>query len=142
LFPPTNDQPSGDLTSLLRARLSTLIDRWPEITDPPVITIADHDIAISVMAGVAALEIAVHGWDLAQASGNQRSIPPDLAADLLAVAAAVLADGNRHNLFEPPVPHADVACPGDRLVAFLGRSPESPVRRLRAQESARSARRR
>jgi uncharacterized protein (TIGR03086 family) len=123
LFPHPDDHPPADLTCLLRTRLSMLIDEWSTTTGGHVVAIADHDVAISVMASAAALEIAVHGWDIAQAGGHERSIPPELAGDLLPVAARLLADDNRHPLFGPPVPLAETACPGDQLVAFLGRRP-------------------
>jgi uncharacterized protein (TIGR03086 family) len=125
LFPRSGDDAPADLTQLLRLRVSTLVDEWSDPTRSQVVLIADQDLAISVLAGVAALEIAVHGWDIAQTSGNPRSIPPDLAEDLLAVATRLLADGNRHPLFAPPIPPGEAADPCDSLVAFLGRSPEA-----------------
>jgi len=48
---------------------------------------------------VNARELAVHGWDVAQASGHPRPIP----ADLLAISALLLSDGNRYPLFGPPL---------------------------------------
>jgi uncharacterized protein (TIGR03086 family) len=125
LFPHFDDDAPADLTQLLRLRVSTLVDEWSDPAGSRVILIADQHLAISVMAGVAALEIAVHGWDIARTSGHARSIPPDLAEDLLAVATRLLADGNRHPLFAPPIPQGETADPGDSLVAFLGRSPEA-----------------
>jgi hypothetical protein len=74
------------------------------------------------MAGAAALEIAVHGWDVSQACGHHRPIPRDLAVDLLVISALLVPDGNRHPLFAAPVFVAETAGPSERLIAFLGRA--------------------
>jgi len=70
-----------------------------------------------------ATEIAVHGWDISQACGQRRPIPDALAASLLGVAPLLIPETGRGALFGPPVSAAARACPGDRLVAYLGRNP-------------------
>jgi hypothetical protein len=69
-----------------------------------------------------AIEIIVHGWDIAVACGRARPAPPGLAAVLLATAPLLPSDV-RPGLFAHPVPLHGPACPGDDLVAFLGRRP-------------------
>jgi hypothetical protein len=71
----------------------------------------------------AAVEVAVHGWDISVTCGGPRTVPPGLAAGLLPIAALLAAPGTRAGLFADPVPVTDLTCPGDRLVAFLGRRP-------------------
>jgi hypothetical protein len=39
------------------------------------------------------------------------------------MAPALISDGTRPGLFDPPVGVPSRAAPGDRLVAFLGRDP-------------------
>lgn len=75
------------------------------------------------MAATAALEVAVHGWDISRACGQRQPIPRALATGLLAVARVLVPHAGRHPLFAAPVAVAAMAGPGDRLVAFLGRSP-------------------
>ena len=70
-----------------------------------------------------AIELAVHGWDVATACGSGRVVPPELAAALLRMATSLVDDGARPGLFAAPVPLPPDADPGDRLVAFLGRRP-------------------
>ncbi|HEU5156765.1 MAG TPA: TIGR03086 family metal-binding protein [Streptosporangiaceae bacterium] len=77
----------------------------------------------ATVACVGAIEIAVHGWDIYHACGRPRPIPPTLAADLLALAPAVVTDAERPSRFAAPVSVPPSASPGDRLVAFLGRDP-------------------
>ena len=121
LFSAPDDHSPLDLTELFGTRLAALVDEWPDTDASRVVDIADRGIAISAMAGAAALEIAVHGWDIAQASGHPRSIPPDLATRLHAIAARLIDDANRYPLFAPPIPLAEGTGPGEELLAFLGR---------------------
>jgi uncharacterized protein (TIGR03086 family) len=121
LYPMDDQATSADPAWVLRHRVTTLIDQWPATGTAPAITIADHSLDLSAITGVAAIEIAVHGWDIAQASGHPRSIPPDLATDLLPISALLVPDGNRHPLFAPPVQPSPNAGPCEELLAFLGR---------------------
>ena len=116
-------EPGADVANDLRACVAMLLDDWCRAGDHETVAIADRDLTVSVLAGAAAIEIAVHGWDIAQASGYPHPIPLDLGADLLAIATRLLSDGNRHPLFAPPVPLDDPADPSEKLLAFLGRQP-------------------
>jgi uncharacterized protein (TIGR03086 family) len=77
-----------------------------------------------LLAGFAALDIAVHGWDLATATAGYLHLGDDLATHLHAFAEQTLADqASRAARIGPPVP-ADPRAPAtDRLVAYLGRHP-------------------
>ena len=81
----------ADPAQAFRARAGQLLDAW---TGPghqrQVIDIAGCPLAASVMAATAALEIAVHGWDISRACGQCQPIPPALATDLLAMAPALV----------------------------------------------------
>ena len=70
-----------------------------------------------------AIELAVHGWDVATACGSGRRMPPGLATAVLEVATSLVDDSTRLPIFGPPVPVPARADPEDRLVAFLGRRP-------------------
>lgn len=88
-----------------------------------VIEIAGCPLAASVMAAAAALEVAVHGWDISRACGQHQPIPPALATSLLAIAPALVPRTGRHPLFAAPVTIPATASPSHRLAAFLGRTP-------------------
>lgn len=90
--------------------------------DQPV-AIADRHLAGSVVAAVGALEIAVHGWDVAEACGCRMPIPPGLAAGILKIVPLVVTDAVRNACFGRPVIVSPRASAGDRLVALLGRAP-------------------
>ncbi|EST32198.1 hypothetical protein N566_20265 [Streptomycetaceae bacterium MP113-05] len=91
---------------------------------PVVVTVDGWPLDAAVMAAAGALEIAVHGWDIARATGLPRPIPTALAAALLRTACGLVPEpAGRYPLFGLPVPVPTRADPGDRLVAFLGRDP-------------------
>jgi uncharacterized protein (TIGR03086 family) len=90
-----------------------------------LVAIADRELTASVVTAAGAIEIAVHGWDISVACGVRQPVPPGLAAALLPLASLLIPRTTRAGLFADPVPVPEAACPGDRLVAFLGRRPWS-----------------
>jgi uncharacterized protein (TIGR03086 family) len=88
-----------------------------------VVGVGDLPLPAIAVEAAGAIEIAVHGWDIAQACGRNRPVPDALAASLLAIAPLLIPETGRHPLFGPPVTAAAEAGPGDRLVSYLGRNP-------------------
>jgi uncharacterized protein (TIGR03086 family) len=89
------------------------------------IAIASQHAAAAVVTAVGALEIAVHGWDVAAACGLGRSrpIPADLARSMLEIVPLVVTDATRGSQFATPVAVPPPYGPSDRLLALLGRDP-------------------
>jgi uncharacterized protein (TIGR03086 family) len=76
------------------------------------------------LAGFTTLDILVHGWDLARATGQPADLDGRLAAHVLGFAEQALATPeSRAARIGPSVPVAADASVTDRLVAFLGRQP-------------------
>ena len=82
-----------------------------------------------LVACIGAVEIAVHGWDVAAARARagraggvkETPIPAALATRLLRLSPLLVA--GREGLFAVPVEVPAHASPGDRLVSYLGRHP-------------------
>jgi uncharacterized protein (TIGR03086 family) len=89
------------------------------------VAIWDRELTVGMVAVTGALEITVHGWDIWVACGGWRPVPPGLAAVLLPIAPLLIGPGTRPGLFAEPVWLPGPACPGDQLVAFLGRQPRA-----------------
>jgi uncharacterized protein (TIGR03086 family) len=71
-----------------------------------------------------AMDMVVHGWDLATATGQHVAWNPELVADTLAFSLVTFADPQfRGDDFAPPVEVPDDSDGITRLVAFLGRQP-------------------
>ena len=67
------------------------------------------------------IEMLVHGWDLAKATGQPTEMPAALAEAELAFTTKMMKD--KRMGFEQPVAVPDDASATDRLVAWLGRNP-------------------
>jgi uncharacterized protein (TIGR03086 family) len=77
-----------------------------------------------LLAGFTILDIAVHGWDLARATGQPADLDGRLAAHVLAFAGQTLATPEmRGPRIGPARPVPDDAPVTQQLVAFLGRQP-------------------
>jgi hypothetical protein len=123
LYPPIQYGTLADPARILRERVTRLLDALSaEDGHAHVIGVADQPLPDSVLADVAALEIAIHGWDISQASGHHRPLPPGLAVDLLGISHLLVPDGNRHPLFASPIDVSVTARPSQRLLAYLGRT--------------------
>ena len=115
---------AADPARAFRDRAGRLLDAWTSLGyQGQVIEIAGCPLAASVMAGAAALEVAVHGWDISRACGQRQPIPRALATGLLVIAPVLVPRTGRHPLFAAPVTAGATADPSDRLAAFLGRTP-------------------
>ena len=88
---------------------------------PGDVTVADRGLRADLLAAAGALEIAVHGWDVAQACGVDRPLPTGLALELLDVVPLFVGDADRPRRFAEPVDVPVHARPGTRLLAALGR---------------------
>jgi uncharacterized protein (TIGR03086 family) len=75
------------------------------------------------LAGFTTLDILVHGWDLARATGQPADLDGRLAAHVLGFAEQAITPDTRAPRIGPPPAVAPGAPVTDRLVAFIGRNP-------------------
>jgi len=127
--PPPGDGPPGpDAVRCLQRQTARLLATCAAAGPAPrLVVIGDRELTTNMVALAGALEITVHGWDIAVACGARRPIPPGLAAILLPLAPLLITPATRPGLFAGPVPVPAQASPGDQLVAFLGRQPRPPA---------------
>lgn len=115
-------RPAPDLVVQLRNRACHLVGAWSSSSRRRV-RIADRELTDVIVGCAGAVEIAVHGWDVARACGVDRAIPASLAAQLLELAQLFVSPDDRPVRFGRIVAAGPGAGAGDRLVAFLGRFP-------------------
>jgi uncharacterized protein (TIGR03086 family) len=115
--------PTVDPVATLRDRACQLLGACADAHRPGVISIAGHPLTTGLLTGTGALEVAVHGWDVARACGVHRPIPPPLAEEMLLLSPLLVTDADRPGQFAAPVQVPALASPGDRLIAYLGRNP-------------------
>jgi uncharacterized protein (TIGR03086 family) len=115
----------GDPLEALRDRAANLlIACYDHHGSQRLVLVGGLPLATGIVVCTGAVEIAVHGWDVSAARGRDGPIPPGLATRMLGLCPLLVA--SRAGLFAPPVQVPPQASPGDRLVAYLGRVPESP----------------
>ena len=109
----------------IQAKAIALRDVWTRPSPGDVVLEAGSvrlDLHAPLLVATAALEIAVHGWDVGRATGSAEPLPDPLARELLPMAGLVVGPGDRGVRFAAPRPVGPGASDGERLLAFLGRS--------------------
>lgn len=100
LIPATPDRdPAADLAGTFRDRagrlLAARVTRATAGRQHQVMAVGDLPLPASTIECAGAIEIAVHGWDIAQACGQNRPIPDALAVGLLAIAPLFIPETGR-----------------------------------------------
>ena len=122
LTPVAADEPA--VVTSLRRRGCSLLGSWSRLDRDQPVAVGAHWTPASTVALAGALEVAVHGWDVARACGDLRPLPEELAAALLPGVGAVISAGDRGVRFAPPVPVGPTRPAGERLLAATGRPPD------------------
>lgn len=73
--------------------------------------------------GIALSDQLLHGWDLAQATGQDPTMPDDLAQAAYEMIHGRLTEEQRQGVFKDEIPTAADASPQERLLAYAGRRP-------------------
>ena len=108
------------LVESLRLRACSALGAWSAQHGHDPIAVGGASLDAGVLAGAGALEITVHGWDVARACHLDHPIPDSLADSLLDVAVDLVSDDDRPARFAA----ATSSMSGDHseaLLAFLGR---------------------
>lgn len=119
-----------DLVESLRTRACQLLAEWTADWATGAVGGESRDVLVDgrpvtspVLTSAGALEVVVHGWDVAVSCGVPRPIPDDLAAALLRLSPVLVTDADRPARFGPELTAPPGASSGERLLAFLGRDP-------------------
>jgi uncharacterized protein (TIGR03086 family) len=123
----------------LREKACALLGAWTAARLPSGsadVEIGGLGLDAPLLVATAALEITLHGWDVGQATGLARRIPPDLAAGLLGIATAVVDGRDRGPRFAPPRAVDASAEADERLIAWVGRAPRHATARPNGHPAA------
>lgn len=120
--PVSGSRPScPELVGVLRDRACGLLAAWTPGGGEALVDVAGSPLRAGLVAATGALEVTVHGWDLAQASGMAgHRVPEALAEDLLAYLPLLVSPDDRPVRFAPPVV-PDRPGAAAQLLADLGR---------------------
>ena len=67
LVPVRGTDPGTELVERLKGRACALLAAWAHHPGTGPVSVADHELRSDLLAAAGSLEIAVHGWDVAQA---------------------------------------------------------------------------
>jgi uncharacterized protein (TIGR03086 family) len=110
-----------DAVERLRERACSLLGAWSAVAHDDV-AVGDRAMSSSLLACAGAVEVAVHGWDVSQATGAREPVPAALARDLLTWVDLLVGEADRPGRFDHPVEGPSIG-PSSRLLRFLGREP-------------------
>jgi uncharacterized protein (TIGR03086 family) len=117
-------RPELDPVATLRNRACAMVGAWADLRAPADVAVAGRPLTAGIVAATGAVEVAVHGWDVARATGRHHPLPAGLAEELLELAPLLVNDSDRAGRFAAPVELARPADAGARLLAYLGRQPD------------------
>jgi len=121
LVPVRGSDPGAELVDRLRGRACALLAAWAHHPGTGDVTVHDRGLRSDLLAAAGSLEIAVHGWDVAQACGVDRPLPAGLALELLDVVPLFVAADDRPGRCAERVDVPVHARPSTRLLAATGR---------------------
>ncbi|NDL60565.1 TIGR03086 family metal-binding protein [Phytoactinopolyspora mesophila] len=116
-----DDDPATGLVQSMRDRACQLLGVWVGADSPARVSIGERSLTSRIVAGTGAVEVAVHGWDVARACGSNRRVPTGLAEDLIELSRILVVDADRPARFAPPLPVSRAADASEKLLNFLGR---------------------
>jgi uncharacterized protein (TIGR03086 family) len=121
---PCGPAPAGDpmVIASLKARACALLAAWSADRHAGVVSVAGRPVPSELLAAAGALEIAVHGWDVARACGEDRPLPEGFARCLLAVAPLLVDEDDRPARFAVRRAVPAGASSSARLLGYLGRA--------------------
>lgn len=128
--PPAESEADVDLTAAdwagdLVAQLNRTVAAWsrPEAWQGVASMGGPHEIPASMVGGMVLGELVIHGWDLAQATGQQATWDEDVLTFTFAEVAANAETGRQMGVYGP-----EVEVPADapllhRILGVTGRRP-------------------
>jgi uncharacterized protein (TIGR03086 family) len=88
-----------------------------------LVAVGRSTLPASLAVEIIPLELLVHGWDIAQATGQRIDVPSDVAGYVLDRARELITEDKRGRSFAAEVPAGPDATVLQRLIAFTGRAP-------------------
>ncbi len=113
----------GGLENKVSVMTAQAVDAWRAVDlDSTVSGPGGQDLPASLAAGLLPFELLLHGWDLAQASGQELRISDEVVAYVRSLGEPMMPSA-RGRAFGPEVTPPDDASPMEKLAAFAGRTP-------------------
>jgi uncharacterized protein (TIGR03086 family) len=119
IAPPAWGTPDADVAAAAEAALAA----WRRRGLDGSVAVGRNVLPASLAAELIPLELLVHGWDIAQATGRDIDVSPAVAGYILDRAHELITEDKRGRSFAAEVPAGPGATVLQRLIAFTGRVP-------------------
>lgn len=126
---PAGDADNFDLGTDAAATFSDLVSdnvaAWNERGElDSIVTLGDNEFPGAVAITINMLDAYVHGWDIAQATGQDAQLDPEMCATLLGFSQQAIPPAPREgDNFHGVIAVHDDAGTVDQLLGYLGRQP-------------------
>lgn len=117
---PDGEPAPVDAVQRLRVQACSLLGAWSALARDDEVMVGDRPLASSLLACAGALEVAVHGWDVGQATGHPRPLPTLLALELLPWVGVFVTEQDRPAQFAAAL-DVPLSGPSSMLLARVGR---------------------
>jgi uncharacterized protein (TIGR03086 family) len=98
------------------------LEAWEGRGTDGSVTVGGNDLPATMAIGILCIELLVHGWDYAQATGQQLFVQDTVATRVLDLAGTTITPEGRASVgFDPALPAGPDATIMERLIAFTGR---------------------
>jgi uncharacterized protein (TIGR03086 family) len=124
--------PPRDLDAPLETQVADaaqpVLEAWRRRGLAGMVELNSNQVPAAVPVGILSLELLVHAWDFAIATGRQVVVSEAVSDYVLEVAGKVITPATRNNAgFAQPAAVGSFAPVLDRLIAFTGRRPTAPA---------------
>lgn len=121
-FSSTPDRVTAGWRDRFAEETARLIEAW---SDPAALegTSPMMGMPQPVVGGMVLLDLTVHGWDLARATGQEFSPDPAVVSELLVLGEQLAPQARQMKVFGEPVSVPSDAAEFDRLLGITGRDP-------------------
>jgi uncharacterized protein (TIGR03086 family) len=118
------DSTGGDWQATLSTNLDSLARVWGDTSAwEGTVDMGGHEMPAAMIAEMAMAEMALHGWDLARATGQQLTLADDVAAELRRSIEETGELGRSTGAYGPEVLLAEDGTEFERALAASGRDP-------------------
>jgi uncharacterized protein (TIGR03086 family) len=114
---------AGSLEEQVAVTTEAALTAWRRRGVGGTVAVGRSTLPASLAVEIIPMELLVHGWDMARATGQQIDVPPEVADHLLGRARALVTEDKRGRSFAAEVPAGPQASALQRLIAFTGRVP-------------------
>jgi uncharacterized protein (TIGR03086 family) len=115
--------PVGPLEEQVAITAEAALAAWRRRGLGGTVAVGRSTLPASLAVEIIPMELLVHGWDMARATGQHIDIPPEVAGHILGRARELVTEDKRGRSFAAEVPAGPEATALQRLIAFTGRVP-------------------